>query len=276
MTACSDNIAHSNLLKRLSPNKCNEYLLRRFLKENATKSQYNMYPFAVQQLSCRYLGYSLFIRFNGLSMCSHKFNLINKHHATLKGSASTILIDLPISIADNNIISWNIKLIVNGLPNGLYCIGIVSDKFKDYHNTLWGITYDWIDYDDQNQNIYGVCGNPMRADHDSHQQKKINANNLIWNGERYRWLPQADDGYDEDQQKLINCNDNVIVGESNYKSDEIIHCEYNGKLKEFKILKLATKALIAKFKIKQPIDDTKYFYPAISLRNPGDSVQIII
>ena len=72
------------LLKRLSLKECLEYLMNRYMKENATLRQYSIYPFVLQQLSIKYLGQSLFWRFKSSLTDKSKIELLNEQSGRLK------------------------------------------------------------------------------------------------------------------------------------------------------------------------------------------------
>ena len=57
--------------------------------------------------------------------------------------------------------------------------------------------------------------------------------------------------------------------------DDIISMEYDGELKKLSLKNFKTDALICTFMIAVLKTTPKYYYPAISLRDRGDSVQIV-
>ena len=252
----------AKLLQRLSVKQCSEYLVTGYIKENTSKKQYDIYPLELHQLSIDYLGH-IFYGFTPSLIDSKRIKLINEHHAeAIRGDPhqrgwiqTTLLIDLPIPVNDDEInINWKVKITANGLSNGHYFIGIVPDKYDDFDNTVWlHATYK------ETPDIYGVCGLANL----SNSNGEINCYNIIWNGKR-----------DPKFKELVT--EHCKVGENNYKSEEIISCQYDGKSKQFALKKFKDEALICNMEISSlSCESIKYFYPAISLRDEGDIVQII-
>ena len=232
------------LLKRLSLKECYEYLMNGYLKENTRNSSYNIYPFVLQQLSIKYFG-NIFMRFKKSLTSNTQITLINEHYAKMESSkewTTTLLIDFPIPCNDNSInLKWNLQIKGNNLPNGHYFIGIVEDKYKSFNSSVWNL----LCFENYGLKIYGVFG---------FKGRKLR---LAWNGKR------------------VSCESNKygICGPSYFGNNDIISVEYHGKLKQLKLINVTTKQLIYLIKLKSSTNS--YWYPAISLRDPGDSVRIL-
>ena len=219
-------------------------------QKNCPESQSKMYPNGLRQISIKYLGGPNFlIRFKPCTNNDDSMEYINKHHAIIREGAryswATFLIDLPIPVHDAvSNISWNISLKLKKFPNEHVFIGIVPDTFTHFGWTVWAMGPS---ASNGNFGIHGRDFQDTDADYDI----------IKWNGKKC-----------EDKEK-------VIIGKSNYKSEDIVHCEYNGRMKEFKMSKVEDGELICCFRIKDASDDFQYFYPAISLLGHGDSIQIV-
>ena len=257
------------LLKHLSLEQCIEYLMSGYLKQNATKLQCNIYPFYLEQISIQYLGgKKFFIRFKHCTNRHNSLEYINEYHAIISKQVryewGTFLIDLPIPVQNvSHKISWNVKLNTKCLVESDW-IGIVPDTFTYFGWTVWGLAiYD--DYSGCNgDHIYGVCSLKIQKTENGDKDWKNNSRGIIWNGKKC------------DHPELYSTvKKNIIVGKSNYESNQIVHCEYDGNLKEFKISKLQNKELICRFRIEESSDNIKFFYPAISLWCKKDAVQIM-
>lgn len=251
----------TKLLKRLSFKQCLEYLMNGYIKTHSTKLQYSIYPFAVQQMSIRYLGHSFFIRFKSSFTDKTKIKLLNEHTAmVIKPQsiyyrsdfvATSLLIDLPIPVQDKKIkLKWNIKINALTIPNGHYFIGIVSDRFPAFDDSVWMQAH-------QKKIVYGVFGNPLLKD-------GCLMNSIIWNGDNsfYGHL-------------LESHSHRFKIGNSNFQSDDIVTIEYDGKLKQLKIYKQHSNELICEFYLKSASSRIRYYYPAVSLKDAGDYVQIV-
>ena len=90
----------------------------------------------------------------------------------------------------------------------------------------------------------------------------MNLGTIVWNG--LRGLTS------------IDTNEQFIkFGQKNYKNDDIVECHYDGKLNQFTLTNATNKALICGFELNPPVKTVKYWYPAISLRDKNDYVEII-
>ena len=264
------------LLNRLSLGQCTEYLMNGYVKTYTTKLQYAIYPFVLQQLSIKYLGGSnFFIRFKSALTDKTKIKLINEHFAIVtepkqpsKRSIwmqrvihngvwiiemvnTSLLIDLPIPINDKSFkIKWRIKINGRRFPNGHYFIGIATDKFNAFDKTIWS---------QSTKNVYGVYGYELNDGNNK-------AVALVWNGTTYH--------YEYDAQKIKEMF--LVIGDSNYGNEEIVECQYNGELNQLKISKVKSDCneIICVFQMKQPSDDSRCYYPVISLRDENDTVEI--
>ena len=110
------------------------------------------------------------------------------------------------------------------------------------------------------ENVYGAYGGSLKDD------DEIELETLVWN--------ESNDEINEEQkeQRFLE------IGESNYTDDDIVECEYDGGLSQFRMSKVENdngKETICVFKIKLTNDDSKYYYPVISLRDENDSVEIM-
>ena len=250
------------LLKRLSMKQCIEYLVVGFLKQNTRKNQYDMYPLDIQQLNAKYLGFISFIRFKSGLINKESTKLMNEYHAKLiTNKRSTLLIDLPIPVHDNEInIKWYLKIHAKGLSNGHYFIGIVYDKYKHFEETVWIKTSKgWHANTKQQTDIYGICGNPIDVD------TEVALGTIVCNGLKGQTLIQSA-GYEQ----------YIKIGEKNYQNDDIVECHYDGKLKQFTLSKATgIKQLICSFELQTPSNSVKYWYPALSLRDKDDYIEII-
>ena len=249
----------SDLLDRLSLKQCMEYLISRFIQENATQLQYNLYPFAVQQMSVRYLGNHFLIRFNSSLTDKSRMELVDEHHAKIPMSApickivgtrfvaSTLLIDIPIPI-HSNLFKMKINLKINTtqwLQNGHNFIGIVPDTFNAFNQSLlmsiWNKNVD---------HVYGRFGIGNESPWG------------IWNGLEFNRTNFETKYGDYGQQSLTEMYNAIFC------------MEYDGESKELKLTNFETKTLIHNFKIECS-ETPKYYYPAVSLRDKNDSVQIV-
>ena len=256
----------SKLLQKFTLKQCIEYLISGYIKANTTTQQFELYSSDLQQVSIEYLG-NIFYRFNPNLMDKSKMKMKNEYCVMVESSDSnawvqgTALIDLPIPINDDLInIELNIKINAEGLSNGHYFVGIVHDKYDHFHDTVWMKTAKC--FGENRTDIYGVCGN-----HIFDEDGRMNTDNIIWNGER--GLDIKGDPHDK------YCK----IGEKDrYKTDDVINIEYDGKSKQL-ILSInnnETKELLCNLQIVAPTrQDIKYFYPAISLRDHGDFVEIM-
>ena len=249
----------NNLLKRFSLSKVMEYLVCGYIKQNATKMQYSLYPFGVQEMSMKYLGNHFFIRFNAALTDTSKIELINEYHARIPLDApfwseaninyvvSTILIDCPIPTKDDSFkIKMNLKISTLGkLRNGHHFIGIVPESFNYFGQTL--LMADW---ESNTSHVYGRCG--------------VNGIWGFWNGTLINNKKRLKPKYGEcGPQSLEEMNNKIIC------------MEYDGELKQLKLSNFETGKLIFSFKIDCSDANVKYHYPAISLRDRNDSVQIV-
>ena len=148
---------------------------------------------------------------------------------------------------------------INGkwMPNGHYFIGIASDKFDIFDNSIWNITSPYKV--NKLVNVYGLSGNLSVK------------TNIIWNGIR-----------DESILSKKNIASHFEIGKSNFKNDEVICIEYDGLERKLSFRKDQSKQFICSIKLKSKQDndnDIKYWYPAISMANTSannhDSVQIM-
>ena len=261
------------LLKHVSLEKCYGYLVNGYLKRNCRKQVYEAYPLELQQLKINYLGSptNFFYRFNSSLSDTSKTKMINENFITAKSEQhgdswilATVLMDLPIPVNDKNMnLKWSLKIHAPGLENGHYFIGIVHDKYKAFDTTVWSNTYRSFalqfkkgDGIDPPFGIYGLCGNPLIND------DKMSVSTVIWNGLR---------GPMDRSQHDLNCE----IGKENYVNDDIVVCEYDGKLNRFIIRKKESDQLICNFKLAPTDHRVKYWYPAISLRDSGDYVEIV-
>ena len=108
----------------------------------------------------------------------------------------------------------------------------------------------------QKKIVYGVFGNPLLRD-------GYLINSIIWNGDN-SFLGHSRESHSH----------RFKVGKSNFQSDDIVTVEYNGKLKQLKIYKHKNQELICEFYLKTASNRIKYYYPAISLKDADDYVQI--
>ena len=153
------------------------------------------------------------------------------------------LIDFPIPVQDDSI-SVKIKLKISGskLPNAHYFVGIVPDCFKQFDRSIFSSTFK---KDNALQSVYGFFGIK-----DYYIRDGIN-------GWASSWHLQND------------ADDNIL-----FDNESIICMEYDGKMKQLKLINYETKGLKGAIKIP-PTSDVTYWYPAISLRHRDDSVQIV-
>ena len=258
------------LLKRLSSSQCVEYLMSGYIKQNSTTQQYDIYPSELKELNIKFLGFkkNFFIRFKSALTDPERLKLLNEHHA-IAIKKTTFLIDLPIPVNDDEInIEWTLQIHAPGLQNGHYFIGIVHDKYIDYDTSVWLFTAGRYSHKplEEQVDIYGVMGNPIILE-DGLMEKS----SIAWNGLRSIGdiLTGKNEGLHEKYCK---------VGKNCYFNDDVVVCEYNGKLKEFTLRKQKgeDKELICNMRLKEPENEAvKYWYPAISLRDKDDYVLIL-
>ena len=251
------------LSKRLSFKQCIEYLMDGYIKKHATKLQHSIYPFAVQQMSIKYLnGEKFFVRFKSSFSNKKELELMHEHYAKVTNKLTThsvyyinttLFIDLPIPVQDNKIkLEWRVKINGLSIPNGHYFIGIVSDRYKYFDTTVWMKA-------NQKNIIYGVFGNSLLDADDG-----TLTNTIIWNGDS-AFFGQSPKSHSH----------RFKIGESNFKSDDIVTVQYDGALKQLKIIRQKNNQLICEFYLKTPSNRIKYYYPAISLKDLNDYVQIV-
>ena len=222
-----------------------------FIKENIGKDRYSVYPSALQQLGISYLGGKNFlIRFKMSTLCQPKqYKFPNEHHMIMIPDIhflATFLLDIPIPVNTPIKIEWKLQLHGNWMPNGHYFIGIVSNNYNVFAESIWNQTgpghlmsrprYGF-------SSVYGLCGNPSVED------------NAVWNGIRAN--PNKIRSYIECDESNLN---------SNFKNDETICIEYDGKMNKLIFTRDAKKQLICCIKLKEH-DDVQYWYPAISMPN---------
>ena len=114
--------------------------------------------------------------------------------------------------------------------------------------------------------LYGVMGNSIVNSNNG----EMNTSAIAWNGKR------SFDGWDGRYKELHQ--QHCKIGNYSFHDRDIVICEYDGRLKEFTLRKQKYKAqeLICNMKLKEPENkDVKYWYPAISLKDGGDYVQIL-
>ena len=252
------------LLKKLSLKQCNEYLMNRYIKENSTKLQYSIYPYVLQQLSLKYLG-DIFFRFKSISHQRPIQLTSDNHHAIVLDVNSsfynhqTLLIDLPIPISDNNLkLKWRLKINSPQLPNGHYFIGIVSDDLTNFDETIWEKYFTATNFtvatNHKFENIYGVFGG-----------------STCWREENSSTF--AVHSVEEKKGEFYEIKDTLINDE--YDTNECsLTIVYDGKLKQLTIKNDKRKTIIACLTVRATNNAT-YWYPAISLRDVGDTVQIV-
>ena len=212
------------LLKKLTLEQCIEHLMDGFIKENIGKDRYSVYPSSLQQLGISYLGGKNFlIRFKMSTFCEPtQFKFPNEHHMIMipdRHFLATFLLDIAIPINTQIKIKWKLQLHGNWMPNGHYFIGIVSNKYEVFANSIWNQALSISRYGFST--VYGLCGNSNIK------------NNAVWNGII---------GNAKAIRSYIECDKSYLC--SNFKNDDIICIEFDGKMNKLIFTNDATKHLI--------------------------------
>ena len=264
------------LRHKLSFKQLTEHLVNGYIKENTTKEQQDKYPLSVQQISCTYLGNQIWLKFKSSLTDNSKIKLLNDKHAivydidhiaseTWSKSLinTTLLIDSPIPVNNTSInIEWKLKITAPALPNGHYFIGIVLNQFNHFHYTVWGAS----NRDKSKWRPYGVYGGAVFV-------RNIAMNTF----DDCTVDDSGDENHIGDGFHIKDCLINV-----SYDSDQhIVFAHYDGELKKLTISKGEQKEFVCTLDlpfIEPDVDDennNKYWYPAISLRDSDDSVEIL-
>ena len=234
----------AELLKRSSLKQCLEFLTNGYIKKHATQLQHSMYPFVLQQMSIKYLGGErFFIRFKSLFTDKERMELINEHFARIPESSPLAGPYDPVYVGSTILIDFPIS--VNDDTINIKINLKINGKGLPNGVHFIGIVPDTFKRFDKS--IYGIPSNKRQ---DISGDFGIRCWGALENGK-------------EASTKGGDFNDG-----------DIICMEYKGKSKQLKLTRHTTKELLITLNV-EPKGHFNHWYPAISLRDRNDSIEIV-